>query len=543
MRTYLLERSRLVHQADTERNYHIFYQLLAGAPSSDAASLGLNKKVSDFKYLSHGGPNAATIKGVDDTKEFEATQKALSTVGITTERQWQIFSVLAALLHLGNVEITQTRTDAVLDDQEPNLLWATKLLGIDTAEFRKWLVKKQIVTRSEKIVSALSGAQAGIVRDSVAKYIYSSLFDWLVGLVNDSLAPEGVDEKVKSFIGVLDIYGFEHFKVGPSHHRPAGHGAFERTDSNFRARPALSFQSNSFEQFCINYANEKLQQEFNAHVFKLEQDEYVSEKINWSFIEFNDNQPCINLIEGKLGILSLLDEEARLPSGSDASFLQKLYTTLAKPDNASVFKKPRFGASAFTVAHYALDVTYEVDGFLEKNKDTVPDEHLALLGNTENPFLKELLDKSRTMAASAAGPQQPTAPESAVPNRRSSVVPTGAAGAAGAAARSSLGGAPGARSSVVGGGPRKVGAVARKPTLGSIFKSSLIGLMDTIDSTNAHYIRCIKPNEAKAAWEFEPQMVLSQLRACGVLETIRISCAGYPTRWSFEEFAERCESL
>lgn len=213
MRTYLLERSRLVHQAETERNYHIFYQLLAGAPSSDAASLGLNKPISEFKYLSNGGPNAEKIRGVDDKKEFEATQKALSTVGITTERQWQIFSVLAALLHLGNISITQARSDAVLDDQEPNLLLAAKLLGIDAAEFRKWLLKKQIVTRSEKIVSSLSGPQATIVRDSVAKYIYSSLFDWLVGLVNDSLAPEGVDSKVKSFIGVLDIYGFEHFKV------------------------------------------------------------------------------------------------------------------------------------------------------------------------------------------------------------------------------------------------------------------------------------------------------------------------------------------
>lgn len=274
-------------------------------------------------------------------------------------------------------------------------------------------------------------------------------------------------------------------------------------------------QNNSFEQFCINYANEKLQQEFNAHVFKLEQDEYVSEEINWSFIEFNDNQPCIDLIEGKLGILSLLDEESRLPAGSDGSFTQKLYSTLAKPENSAVFKKPRFGTTAFTVAHYALDVTYESEGFLEKNKDTVPDEHLALLGSTENNFLREILDKSRAMAAASAGPPPATAPESAVPNKRSSIIPT----------------APGPG--------RKPGGIARKPTLGSIFKSSLINLMDTIDSTNAHYIRCIKPNEAKAAWELEPQMVLSQLRACGVLETIRISCAGYPTRWSFEEFAER----
>jgi myosin-5 len=279
-------------------------------------------------------------------------------------------------------------------------------------------------------------------------------------------------------------------------------------------------QTNSFEQFCINYANEKLQQEFNAHVFKLEQEEYVSEQINWTFIDFSDNQPCIDLIEGKLGILSLLDEESRLPSGSDVTFVQKLYAQLDKPDYAKVFRKPRFGGNSFTVQHYALDVTYDGEGFLEKNKDTVPDEQLGLLSNTTNAFLKDLLEKARTLAtAQATGPPPTTAPEAAIVSKRSSVMMTGPPGA-----------------------PKKAGgATARKPTLGSIFKSSLINLMDTIDSTNAHYIRCIKPNEAKRSWEFESQMVLGQLRACGVLETIRISCAGYPTRWTFGEFAERCE--
>ena len=133
-------------------------------------------------------------------------------------------------------------------------------------------------------------------------------------------------------------------------------------------------------------------QQFNQHVFKLEQEEYVREKINWTFIEFSDNQPCIDVIEGKLGVMALLDEESRLPAGTDQSFLQKLNNQLAKPQNAKVFKKPRFGNSAFTIAHYALDVTYEVEGFLEKNRDTVPDEHMALLQATKNTFLKEVLD-------------------------------------------------------------------------------------------------------------------------------------------------------
>lgn len=229
----------------------------------------------------------------------------------------------------------------------------------------------------------------------------------------------------------------------------------------------------------------------------------MAEQINWKFIDFSDNQPTIDLIEGKMGILALLDEESRLPSGSDSSLITKLHTELGKPQNAKIFKKPRFGNTSFTIAHYAHDVTYDIEGFLEKNRDTVPDEHLAMLQNTKNAFLKEVLDRALASPASAKSPD------------------------------------PAANVEVAAKGPRKAGGAAKKPTLGSIFKASLIQLKETIDSTNAHYIRCIKPNEAKVAWQFEPPLVLSQLQACGVLETIRISCAGYPTRWTFEEFAER----
>ena len=202
---------------------------------------------------------------------------------------------------------------------------------------------------------------------------------------------------------------------------------------------------------------------------------------------------------------------------------------LSKPEHKDVFKKPRFGNSAFTIAHYAIDVTYEAEGFLEKNRDTVPDEHLNLLASTKNPFLKEVLDA----ALASTKPAEPGSPSNAsdsgsVSSRRSSMIPD-----PGRASMVSTTSASTATS-----GPRKVGAT-RKPTLGSIFKGSLQSLMDTLGVTDVHYIRCIKPNEAKRAWEFTPQQVLGQLRACGVLETIRISCAGYPNRWTFEEFAER----
>ena len=468
IRTYLLERSRLVFQPLKERNYHIFYQLVAGATDAERSDWDL-LPVEHFDYLNQGG--APDIDGVDDAAEFKATKRSLATIGVSEQNQTSIFSVLSALLHLGNIKITATRTESVLSSAETSLVRACHMLGIDANEFAKWTVKKQLITRGERIVSNLTQQQAIVVRDSVAKYIYSSLFDWLVDCINGGLATEEVSARASTFIGVLDIYGFEHFA------------------------------KNSFEQFCINYANEKLQQEFNQHVFKLEQDEYVKEQINWTFINFSDNQPCIDLIEGKMGILSLLDEESRLPMGSDEQFVTKLHHHYAADKNA-FYKKPRFGKSAFTVCHYAVDVSYESDGFIEKNRDAVPDEQMEVLRRSSNKFLAEVLDTASAIREkdSAAYTSTKTV---ATPGRRIGV------------------------------------ATNRKPTLGGIFKSSLIELMNTINSTDVHYIRCIKPNEAKQAWTFEGPMVLSQLRACGVLETVRISCAGYPTRWTYEEFALR----
>lgn len=191
-----------MYQPETERNYHIFYQLLAGAPSTERKNLGLDHP-SQFNYLNQGGPDSFAIPGVDDAEEFRSTQKALSVVGITIERQWQIFKLLAALLHIGNMDITASRTEALLADTDRSLILATQLLGIDTAQFKKWIIKKQITTKTEKIVSSLQANQANIVKDSVAKFIYASLFDWLVAVTNESLTNEGVEKQVRSFIGVL----------------------------------------------------------------------------------------------------------------------------------------------------------------------------------------------------------------------------------------------------------------------------------------------------------------------------------------------------
>lgn len=214
IRTYLLERSRVVFQPLTERNYHIFYQLCAGAPTKERKDLGLDTDVSKFLYLKQGGPASTPINGVDDAEEFRTTQTALSTIGIGIEKQWAVFKLLAALLHLGNIQISTSRNDSNIDDTDPALQLSTRFLGVPLADFKKWTVKKQITTRSEKIITSLNGAQAVVVRDSVAKFVYACLFEWLVAIVNESLAGENGEaaSRAEMFIGVLDIYGFEHFK-------------------------------------------------------------------------------------------------------------------------------------------------------------------------------------------------------------------------------------------------------------------------------------------------------------------------------------------
>lgn len=363
IRTYLLERARLVFQPSTERNYHIFYQLISGASDEERQQLGL-KGMDEFFFTNQGGD--PVIPGMDDADEFRITKESLLTIGVDEDTQALIWRVLAALLHLGNMEIQSVRNGSVLNADEPSLVIAAKLLGVNAEEFAKWTTKKQLVMRNERTVTPLSHKQSVVVRDSIAKFIYSSLFDWLVEIINDSLATDEVRKNVKSFIGVLDIYGFEHFK------------------------------RNSFEQFCINYANEKLQHQFNQHVFQLEQDEYAMEHINWQYIEFSDNKPCIDLIEGKMGILSLLDEESRLPAGSDDSMITKMNQNFGTRGKEFPYQVPRFGKSTFTVCHYAVDVSYDSEGFVEKNRDTVPDEHLALLGSSTNPFLTSVLRASAT---------------------------------------------------------------------------------------------------------------------------------------------------
>ncbi|XP_012706363.3 unconventional myosin-Va isoform X6 [Fundulus heteroclitus] len=474
MRTYLLEKSRVVFQADEERNYHIFYQLCASANQPEFKNLRLSS-ANDFLYTRQG--RSPVIEGIDDAKELRTTRHAFTLLGINESYQVGLFQVLAAILHLGNVEIKDRDSDSSLIPPNNRHLTAfCELVGVTYQDMSQWLCHRKLKTATETYIKPLPRLQATNARDALSKHIYAKLFNWIVEHVNKALI---TNVKQHSFIGVLDIYGFETFEI------------------------------NSFEQFCINYANEKLQQQFNMHVFKLEQEEYMKEQIPWTLIDFYDNQPCINLIEAKMGILDLLDEECKMPKGSDDSWAQKLYNTHLK--TCSLFEKPRMSNRAFIIQHFADKVEYQCEGFLEKNKDTVNEEQINVLKASKKfNLLVELFH-----------------------DEEKATTPTGQVAGTGGRTRLSIKPDKG----------RDTSSKEHKKTVGCQFRNSLQMLMETLNATTPHYVRCIKPNDFKQAFSFDPKRAVQQLRACGVLETIRISAAGFPSRWTYQEFFSRYRVL
>ncbi|XP_029120748.1 myosin-11 isoform X3 [Elaeis guineensis] len=446
IRTYLLERSRVCQISDPERNYHCFY-LLCAAPPEDIEKYKLGNPKA-FHYLNQS--NCYELVGVSDAHDYLATRRAMDIVGISAQEQDAIFRVVAAILHIGNIDFAKGKeidSSVPKDDKAKfHLKMTAELLMCDPLALEDALCKRVMVTPEEVIKRSLDPLGATVSRDGFAKTVYSRLFDWLVDKINVSI---GQDPTSSSLIGVLDIYGFE------------------------------SFKTNSFEQFCINFTNEKLQQHFNQHVFKMEQEEYTKEAIDWSYIEFVDNQDVLDLIEKKPGgIVALLDEACMFPKSTHETFSQKLYQTFSKHKR---FIKPKLSRTDFTICHYAGEVLYQSDQFLDKNKDYVVAEHQDLLSASKCPFVSGLF---------------PPLPE-------------------------------------------ETNKSSKFSSIGSRFKQQLQALMDTLNSTEPHYIRCVKPNNLLKPAIFENVNVMQQLRCGGVLEAIRISCAGYPTRRTFYEFLHR----
>uniref|UniRef100_A0A671NXC0 Myosin-10-like n=1 Tax=Sinocyclocheilus anshuiensis TaxID=1608454 RepID=A0A671NXC0_9TELE len=473
--TYLLEKSRAIRQAKDERTFHIFYQLLSGASEAMRKELLLGS-ADQYRFLCGG---SLPVPGQSDSENFTQTMDSVTIMGFTQEESTSMLKVISAVLQFGNITFHKEKnTDQASMPDDTAAQKLSHLLGISVLEFSRAILTPRIKVGREYVQKAQTKQQADFAVEALAKATYERLFRWLVHRINRAL--DRRQRQGASFIGILDIAGFE------------------------------IFQLNSFEQLCINYTNEKLQQLFNHTMFVLEQEEYQREGIEWNFIDFGlDLQPCIDLIERPAhppGVLALLDEECWFPRATDHSFVDKLS---AEQGSHSKFMRPRQlkEEADFSIIHYAGKVDYKADEWLIKNMDPLNDNIASLLHQSSDPFISELWREVERIV----GLDQVSSGESSGP------VSFGAAGL-----------------------KTKKGMFR---TVGQLYKESLTKLMATLRNTNPNFLRCIIPNHEKRAGKLSPHLVLDQLRCNGVLEGIRICRQGFPNRIPFQEFRQRYEIL
>ncbi|XP_041979134.1 myosin heavy chain, muscle isoform X9 [Aricia agestis] len=465
--TYLLEKARVISQQALERSYHIFYQMMSGSVPGLKDMCMLSNDIYDYHNVAQG---KITIPNVDDGEECTLTDQAFDILGFTQEEKDNVYKITAAVMHMGCMKFKQRGREeqAEADGTEDGQKVAT-LLGVDCADLYKNLLKPRIKVGNEFVTKGQGKDQVTNSVGALCKGIFDRLFKWLVKKCNETLDTK---QKRQHFIGVLDIAGFE------------------------------IFDYNGFEQLCINFTNEKLQQFFNHHMFVLEQEEYKKEGISWTFIDFGmDLLACIDLIEKPMGILSILEEESMFPKATDQTFVEKLNNNhLGKSAPYLKPKPPKPGCQAahFAIGHYAGNVGYNITGWLEKNKDPLNDTVVDQFKKGSNKLLVEIF---------ADHPGQ-----------------SGDAAAAG-------GGGKGA------GGKRAKGSAFQ--TVSSLYREQLNNLMTTLRSTQPHFVRCIIPNELKQAGLIDSHLVMHQLTCNGVLEGIRICRKGFPNRMVYPDFKLR----
>jgi myosin heavy chain 6/7 len=469
--SYLLEKARVISQMPLERCYHIFYQLM----SASSAKAGvkqcclLGDDIYFYHYVSQG---KITIPGIDDAEEFEATHTAFEVLNFTSDERANIYLITASVMHMGEMKFKQQGRDEQADAAETAEGEAVgKLLGINGEEMYRNIVKPRIKVGTEFVTKGMGVNQCNYTMGAMAKSIFDRLFKFLVKKCNDTLDTQ---QKRSSFSGVLDIAGFE------------------------------IFDENGFDQLCINFTNEKLQQFFNHHMFVLEQEEYKKEGLDWIFEDFGmDLQACIELFEKPMGIFSILEEESMFPKATDQTFAEKLRNNHLGKSN--VFQKPKppkpgFKEAHFAVAHYAGTVSYNITGWLDKNKDPLNDTVVDQYKKGTNNLVLVLY---------ADHPGQSGGPDA--------------------------GGGGGGKGGKKGGGGFK--------TVSSGYRDQLNSLMTTLKATHPHFIRCIIPNEVKTPGLIDSGLVMHQLTCNGVLEGIRICRKGFPNRMAYPDFTHRYQVL
>lgn len=408
---YLLEKSRVAFQAEGERNYHVFYELVQGCSVNERDKYQI-EDIGVYDYLNQSG--CFRIEGVDDSKSFEGLKLALTVLKMTAQDLEAVLRMLSAILWMGNIKfVSNSGQESVIVQNTDVVDRIASLLDIDGRRLKESLVFRRMTLRGETTMIPIKPDQATDNRNSIAKALYDNLFQRIVDFINKSMT---TTVKMQNFIGVLDIFGFE------------------------------DFESNSFEQFCINYTNEKLQQFFNQYIFKLEQEEYDKESIKWEKIKFTDNQVCIDLIEAKpTGIISLLDEETKFPKGTDESWLQKLEQNFSKHLH---YIKPKTLKGVFGIKHYAGEVIYDVTGFLEKNKDSISEDLIDIIKKSKISWISNTFTPKTELASTVT--------------REKSIK-----------------------------GSKPQGAIGGKATAATYFKNQLLSLVNTLGSTDPHYVRCI----------------------------------------------------
>merc|ERR1719150_868366 len=456
--SYLLEKSRITQQQEVERSYHIFYQLLQPFVADMKAKCCLGDDIYDYSYVSQG---KVTVASIDDNEELEYTDSAFDIIGFSHQEKWDCYYLTAAVMSCGEVAFKQKGRDdqAELDDMTvPNKV--AQLMGVNPLELFKAFCKPKIKVGTEWVTKGQSCAQATNGVGGIARATFDRLFKWLIIKCNDTL----IDKTMKkcNFVAVLDIAGFE------------------------------IFEYNGFEQISINFVNEKLQQFFNHHMFVVEQEEYVAEGIDWAMVDFGmDLAAAIIMFEKPMGVWAILEEETLFPKSSDKTFEDKLKSQLL--GKAAPFAKPQSKTDKnahFAIIHYAGTVSYNVTGWLEKNKDPVNDTVVDILKMGTNELLVHLWREH---------PGQSAPPDEGKKKKK------------------------------------KGGA----KTVSSVYLVQLAELMSTLHSTEPHFIRCIVPNTHKKPLEVEPPLIMHQLTCNGVLEGIRVCMLGFPNRMLYKDYKAR----